>query len=224
MTIAWPSILVPQRASPELRNLTRSGGRVSGGREQRVLGDAGFWAVTVSGIYIRNRAAAMAYRAMIARLREGEDILVPLFDVFVPLGAEASNSAAALVSAATLRATTVTIRSTGIEIVEGSFFSADNRLHVVTEVTSAPPSPPFQNRLVNDEPWNDDQPWTDSYTASGFYTVKITPPLRTNYPAGQPLLFAGVQLRCVIDRTTDGDLDIEPAGIGFADLNFVESN
>ncbi|MBS7543029.1 hypothetical protein [Ancylobacter oerskovii] len=99
-----------------LKGLVSSGGRVADGREQRVQDDVGFW----------NRAQALAYRAMLTRLRTGEEILVKVFDAYGPehTGAAVPPSAS-LTEAAALRATSLNISTFGQMLTDGRPFILD---------------------------------------------------------------------------------------------------
>lgn len=224
MTITtWPAKLVPQRASFNLRNSWKSGGRNVFGREQRVRSDAGFWAITLSGILIHDRATEYAFRALVARLRDGEDVFVPMFGFRALLNsADTDDSACELTDAADLRATTINITSSGVQLLAGGMIGIFGRLHQITEITTAPSAPPFENMIANDSPWRDGVPFVDAVSASANYVVKILPPLRSDYSAGQTVKTSGLTVRCVLESGGDGDLEMQPGGIAYPTLTFVE--
>ncbi|WP_210169322.1 hypothetical protein, partial [Bosea sp. Root381] len=53
--ITWNSALRARAGEPVLRNLAATGGRSPTGREQRVIGDAGFWHVPLTGLVVNTR-------------------------------------------------------------------------------------------------------------------------------------------------------------------------
>lgn len=223
MTVSWDSVLLPQRCSPEIMGMIASGGRSGTGREQRSLSDAGFWQITISGINVRNGQQAAAYRAMAARLRLGEDIILPIFDKYKPVGSWSSASSAALATNAALRSTQVVLSVSGIDLRPGHYFSLGDRLHLITELVAVTGTAPLENMIANDSPWSDHQPWSDAVSATANYTVKIAPPLRADYSAGDVAQFRYPIVRCVIKDPSDGNLDLELARFGSPSLTFIES-
>lgn len=223
MTITWNPVLRARAGEPVLRNLATTGGRSSTGREQRVIGDAGFWVVPMRSIVVNTRDKAAAYRSMVARLRQGEDILVPVCDLYTPRGARSSAAAVTMTADAALRSTQIGLTCVEVDIQAGHHFTIGDRLHLVTEIVSGPVSPPFLNAVATDTPFRDDEPWTDAVTGSSAYVVKITPPLRAAATAGQSASFRDLRLRCVLQDLGDGDLDLDLGRFGTPSLTFIES-
>lgn len=197
MTITWPDVLVPKRCTPSLRNFAASGGRTVTGREQRVYSDAGFWTVRHDEIVVKDYATATAYRALLARLRQGEDVDLPIFDMHLP--SDVSSGDLELSGAHALRSTTLSIASTGPTVAAGSYLSINSWLYQVTEVTSAPGG-----------------------GGAGAYTVKILPPTRQAHPDTKNVKPLALVCRCVLDELNSGDLDQDLTGIAFPSLSFVE--
>lgn len=223
MTITWNPILRARACEPVLRNLAATGGRSPTGREQRVFGDAGFWVVPMRNIVVNTREKAAAYRAMAARLRQGEDILVPVCDLYTARGARSPAAAITVASSAALRATQIGLTCTEVDIQPGHYFTIGDRLHLVTEIVSGPSAAPFINPVATDTPFRDDEPWADAVAASAAYTVKIIPPLRAAVAAGQAASFSNLYLRCVLQDLNDGDLDLDLGRFGSPSLPFIES-
>ena len=224
MTILqWPDVLKARVWDPHLRNLAVSGGRTLTGREQRVFGDAGLWVIRVSDVVVRNREQAAAYRALIARLRAGEDILLPVRDLYQPLGVRSPDAAVKLKNAAPLRATQVDLNVAGVAVEAGHHLTIGDRLHLVTEVVTGPAVPPLLNQLVSGAPWSDALPWSDAVDGSADYAVRLLPPLRSDQPAGVTCSFRNLRLRCVLQELADGDLDLDLGRLGRPNLNFIES-
>lgn len=223
MTVTWPSVLEARSWNAHLRNMMASGGRTPTGRDQRVYSDAGFWEISISGIRIHNRAEAAAYRALIARLRAGEDILLPLRDAYEAIGSRAANAVASLWVDALLRATTVTLKVAGVEVHAGHHLTIGDRLYLIAEVVSGPSSPPLLNQLVSDSAWSDALPWSDAVADASIYTLKILPPLRADLDAGEPARFRDMLVRCVLKDPADGDLDLDLGRLGTPSLTFIES-
>lgn len=224
MTIeTWPAGLKARIWDPHLRNLAASGGTTPTGRTQRVFGDAGLWEIRVSDIVVRDRQQAAAYRALIARLRTGEDILLPVREFYGPVGGRLANASVALTANTPLRATEVALTVAGVDVVEGAHFTVGDRLHLVTRVVSGPSAPPLLNQLVSDSPWSDDVPWVDAVAGASIYTVKILPPVRFDLSAGEPVRFRDLLVRCVLKDVADGDLDLDLGRFGRPSLTFIES-
>ena len=224
MTITvWPDVLKARIWDPHLRNLAASGGTSSTGRTQRVFGDAGLWEIKVSNIAVNTRERAAAYRALLARLRTGEDILLPVRDLYSAVGSNLSDASVTLTANAALRATQVGLTTTGVDIDPGYHFTIGGRLHLVTEVVSGPSEPPLLNQVVTDSPWSDDVPWVDAASGASAYTVKILPPLRAALTAGSPARFRNLSVRCVLKDVADGDLDLDLGRFGTPSLTFIES-
>ncbi len=224
MTIeAWPDVLKARIWDPHLRNLAAAGGMTPTGRTQRVFSDAGLWEIKISNIVVRNRQHAAAFRALIARLRAGEDILLPVRDCYPPIGNRISNAAASFVGGAALRATQVTLNIAGVAVEAGHHLSVGDRLHLVTEVVSGPSMPPLLNQLVSRSPWSSSVPWSNAVAGSADYALKILPPLRAAQGSGVAARFRDLRLRCVLKDTADGDLDLDLGRFGAPSLTFIES-
>lgn len=223
MTVTWPGILKARSCDVHLRNFMRSGGRSLLGTEQRVYSDAGRVEVGYSGIVVNTREKAAAYRAMVARLRAGEDIMLAIHDVYRPLGSHSPGALVTLSADAALRATQLWILSTGVAIAPGHHVTIGDRVHIVTEVVSGPASPPLLNQIVCDATWTDSEPWTDAVDGSAGYSVKIMPPLRAAHAAGTVVECEALALRAVLKDQDDGDLILDLGRFGSPNLTFVES-
>lgn len=224
MTIAnWPSVLKARTWDPHLRNLANSGGVSPTGRQQRVFGDAGFWEVRIGNIAVRDCATAAAYRSLLARLRSGEDILLPVRDCYQPSGSRLAGATAALTANTELRSTQISLTVSGVDIEAGHHMTIGERLYLVTEVVSGPAAPPVLNQLVSDSPWSDGLPWTDAVSGASTYTLKILPPLRADLVAGEPGRFRDLLVRCVLKDPLDGDADLDLGRFGSPSLTFIES-
>lgn len=223
MAITWPSVLVPQRAEAEVVSAAASGGRTGNGQRQLVFSDAGYWQIRLSGIVIRNRAQVNAYRALLARIRQGESVAVPTFDRWWPLGADAATSEVTLTADVLTRETEIDVASSGIAIEAGSRFSIVNRLHEVTEIVSGPGNPPLESAVALDQPFWDVEPWSDDVDISKNYTLKISPPLRFDYSTGQTLNFFNTRCNCIPENMRDGSLDLDAGLVGSPSITFIES-
>lgn len=224
MTITtWPAVLKARSWNAHLRNLSASGGTTPTGRTQRVFGDAGLWEVAVSGLAIRDRGQAQAYRALIARLRAGEDILLPVRDCYQPIGSRMTAASVSLSGGHALRATSLALTVSGIDLVAGTHLTIGDRLHLVTAVAPPPAGPPLLDQVSTDAPWSDEVPWSDDVAASGAYQVNILPPLRADQPDGTLVRVRDLALRCVLKDVNDGDLDLDLGRFGSPSLTFIES-
>lgn len=222
MVFPWPGVLKARVRDAHPRNGFRSGGRSLSGIEQRVLSDASYWEVAVAGIKISRAEEALAYRAMIARLRDGEAMTMRLCDAYRPLGSGAIGAAVTVSANAALRATQVALNVTGADLKAGHYFSIGERLHQVKEVVSGPAAPPFLNQVATDSPWDDRIPWSDAVAGTSAYTVKIVPPLRAAAPAGAAASLSDLVLRCVLRDAADGDLELDLGRLGSPSLTLVE--
>lgn len=222
MTIpAWPDALKMLRCSPNLRNAAAGGGRNIFGGEQAVISDAGVWEIKVECL-VNSLASSTAYRALIARLRQKEDILLTIMNRFPPHGAWMDASSAELAADAALRATQISVDVTGIDVQAGAWLTIDNALYTVTSVVSGPGSPPLINPVANDTQFFD-EPWVDAADAEATYALKILPPLRNAAASGTVVALRDLVVRCVLKDLDDGDLDMEGGRTGRPSLTFIES-
>ena len=223
MTITWPSALVPQGVDPELRNFRKGGPRSGTGRRQDVYSDAGFWTIDMT-LWVRNRRTAFAYRSLIARLRQGEEVDVPIFDKYLVLGATNNSATASLASDAALRATELDLTVSGMDIQAGAHFTLQTRLYRITEVLDGPADPPIENPIATGSPWPEEgYPWTTDVSVSADYTVKVLPPLRSQAIAGAVTHFKDQTCRCTLHEPNSGDLDLDNGRFGEPSLRFIES-
>lgn len=225
MTITWDPTLRARAGEPVLRNAAATGGRSSTGREQRVIGDAGFWHVPLTGLVINTREKAAAYRATLARLRHGEDMIFSLCQLYVLPGAREPGATATLASAGALRDSRVNLFLTGMEAKAGYYFTVGDRLHLISEVHAAPGQDPDGGPWLpgSVSPWADaEQPWIEARPDAS-WSVKIVPPLRSVVAAGVAVSFANLLLRCVVQDLGDGDLSLDLARFGSPSLTLVES-
>ena len=222
MTIlVWPEVLVPRQCHVEIRNAARSGGVALNGQEQRVFSGAARWEITLAEIPIHTRQQVDAYRALIGRLRNGEDINVKVFDVWRP--ANFGGDTGALTADAALRATALQLDGVGIDVNAGSHFSLGDRyLHRIIEETGEVSAwVGVLASILGEDVWSDEAVWVDDPNIS--LGIKITPPLRTAMTSGAVVQFNDLVCRCVLKDVDDGDLDLAMGRIGFATLTFVES-
>jgi hypothetical protein len=222
MTINWPASLKARSMNPHPRGLSRSGGRSINGSEQRVASDAGYWALTVSGMVIRSRETAAAYRSLIARLRMSEPVIVPVCDLYRPVGSGLGSSEIWVASNAALRATTLALAVSGIDVQAGHHLTIDGRLYLITEVIYGPTIAPLENRLVLDEPWADNVPWTDAASAAATYQVKVFPPMRAAVASGTAVSFRNLTMIARLEDMASGDLDLDLGRFGTPSLSLIE--
>lgn len=219
MAIVFDDDLKPQACNAELRNFHKSGGRTATGREQRVFGDAGFWEISYRSIPMRGRRdRVLAYRAMIARLRQGEEIVARVFDLFRCKGQEPLRIA----SAAAMRATSITIEGIDADLLPGHHFTIGNRLHRVTEVTAqSEKATGVVTGTYTGEAWTDADIWVDEPAVSS--TVKFLPPLRSAVAADALVEFDDLKCLCVLKDMSDGDLDLDLGRFGSPSFTLIES-
>jgi hypothetical protein len=222
MTIAAvPAVLTTRVSKPELRNFSKGGVPTETGRMQRTFSDAGFVEVVVTFPRIRPGAEANAYKAMVARLRSGEDILLDFCNPDRPPSADESTATAELTAAVDLRETTISITVDAIIIGEGNWFSIGDRAHMITRIVSAPEDPQGLGPLERDSPLNDPDPLLYSGATEGAYTVEVLPPMRDDYDASEPVKFDDLAIRVVMKDPREGDLDRDGRR-GSAAITFIE--
>ncbi|GLK86696.1 hypothetical protein [Ancylobacter defluvii] len=218
----WSAHLTPRNSFFELKGLVSSGGRVADGREQRVQDDVGFWRVSYS-FAIRNRAQALAYRALLTRLRAGENIVAKVFDAYgVTVTNTAATPSASVAVDAELRATTLNMWTMGLDLEPGISFSIGNRLHRITEIVARTAG--SVGTWSDAGTWNDAGRWMDApaATADG-WEIRFMPPLREVIDAGTVVDFINLQCLCVIENVTDGDMDLELGFFGDPTLPLIET-
>lgn len=222
MTInPWPAALRLLECRAELRNFAKSGGVTGTGRQQRVFSDAGYWEITVR-LLVRNRDHANAYKAMIARLRTGEDILVKVQDLARPMGAAEPFGTVQFGSAVALRATTATINTNGVVLQAGNHFSVAGQLYRITEIVSGPATPPTLSPWQSFAPWRQQTPWENGEDPTGSYEVKFLPPARQAFASGANLITKAMTLKCVMKDLAEGDMELAVARLGEPTITFIE--
>lgn len=219
--LAWPAGLNFRSVAPELAGMTIGGGRALSGTEQRTLRHPGFWQVRVAGIAVNTAARAKAYRVLIARLRAGDTVDVPVPDPYRPVGGGLAG-AAVTASAASAGATTLAVTVSGPDVDPGHYVSIAGRLHLVTEVTSGTGIGTF-NQLVTGSPWDDAVPWVDAPTVAAATTLRLLPPLRAAVSSGAALTFDRPVITCRLASPDTGALTLDVLRFGSADLDLVEA-
>ncbi len=225
MTIAaWPAVLKPRNCSPpELRNAARGGGQSFTGVEQRVFSDAGRWEITYE-VPVSTRAQQLAWRAMVARLRSGEDILLTIFDKFRPAGVPGGAWGAAVSTDAALRATTVHLVTVNVRVEAGVHFSIGQRLYRVVSVVAQTPATSISDWLTSDSPWSDSGVWVDDASSGGAaYEVKILPPLRAEADSGTAVEFEDLVCLCTLADASGGDLSLDLGRFATPSITFAEA-
>lgn len=220
--ITWPASLRARSMNPHPRSRVTSGGRSLAGIEQRVASDAGYWALSIDGIRVNTRERAADYRWLIARLRAGDDVVVPVCDLYKPVGARGGATTVTLGADAALRATMLQLVAAGVDIGVGHHLSIAGRLYMVDGVTAGPSEALLINPIATDTAFLD-QPWSDAVAGSVSYTVSIFPPLRASAAAGAPATFKDLTMVCRLDDMASGDLDLDLGRFGNPGLALVES-
>lgn len=190
----------------ELRNAARSGGVSLSGQEQRVLSLAMRWEATYE-FTIHSTEQANAWRALIARLRQGEDVLATIYDMHKP--GNFGGDTATLAVAAALRATSLQLEGSDVQIDAGQHISLGNdRLHLVTNVTAETEANVGLVLAVSgDAAWSDAGTWIDDPFVTT--TITITPPTRAAYALGATVQLNVLKLRSVLKDINGGDLGLD---------------
>lgn len=220
--IAWPSALRARSMNPHPRSRVVSGGRSLAGIEQRVASDAGYWSLSIDGIRVNTRERAAAYRWLISRLRADDEVVVPVCDVYKPVGARGTASSITLSSSAALRATTLALTVSGVDIEVGHYFSIANKLYMIDAILSGPTDSLLINPIATDTNFLD-EPWTDSVSGSVAYSVSIFPPLRSSASSGAAVTFNNLAMTCRLDDISSGDLELDLGRFGSPSLSLVEA-
>lgn len=223
MAVTWPTALVPRRCDPELRNFVRSGGRSMTGREQRVYSDAGFWEVTLTGIRINTPEKVRMWRALIARLRQGESIALKVFDRSAAQGARHERAVAFVAAAAPPRSTSISLAVGGMEVDAGSYFTIADRFYQVTQVASGGESDDFFSFLDDGEPWQDNLAWSDAAPQARSVVLNFLPPLRLAAVPGDAVEFSDLTMLGELASVSDGDLSLDLLRLGTASLTIRET-
>ena len=218
MTVEWPiKTLRPQKVAINATPLSVSGPVSVTGRSQAVASDAGFWRISLGGLWVSDATKALCFRA-IAGLLEGRinPILIPfypyersmqptsgastLYDT-VPHsdgstfsdGSKYQGGSISVVAAAavSIRSTTITVtQAYGGTLQAGQHFSIGERLYRIKSVSGT--------------------------------TLTFWPPLREAVAAGARLEFDRPVCRCKLASDTEMNLEIENYYMGTPTVNFVE--
>lgn len=206
MAFAWPLALVPRRCDPNLRNFVKHGAANSSGRRQSVFSDAGFWEVSYE-LPLNTPERVRAWRGTLARLRQGEEVDMPVWDKAAPRGAVSKDEDGdvTMASAADARAVQIVLRLAGAEIDGGTYFSIGPRFHMVSEVVSNGPTSVFDIPTNDNVFWDDMIPWTDADPGMRDVTVKIMPPLRFAVASGAGVRLSNCVMRGELADPNDGE-------------------
>lgn len=160
-----------------------------------------------------------------ARLRQGEEVIFPLCQIYLADGARNAASSATIAGSHPLRSSKLAIFSDGIALEPGYYFSlGGERLHLITDVTP-PGEDPVGGPWVDDgtSPWASSQsPWAPGRPA-GSWLVSIVPPIRATVVDGSIVDFKNLRLRCVPQEISDGDLQLDLGRFGSPNLTLIES-
>lgn len=222
MAITWPAILMPSGGhDPELRNGVKGGPPTRSGRRQRVFSDAGFWEYTPE-IPIKSAEQARAWRALRARLRQGEEVNVRVYDRNGPPGFYGSTAAVTVTGLHAARSTSLTLNVVGIELQDGTYFSIGDRLYEIVDVTTGggAPSNPFSTPGAR---WDDARVgYAGTVGASEATTVQIVPPLRAAAANATALSFSDLMFKAVLADPGGGDTPLDRGRYGVASATFRE--
>lgn len=220
--IPWPNVLHYRSISPELTGVTVTGGRSMSGIEQRTLRHPGYWRIRVDGIVINTADRARAYRALVARLRAGETVDVPIADPYRADRSTEPSRSAKVATLAAAGATSLILSIVGYDVDQGNYASISGRLHLITDITSGTGDGLF-NQLVTDFPWDDSIPWVDEPVAITTTTASILPPLRAAAAVDAAVEFARPVVTCRLASPDSGDVTLDMLRFGVASLDLVEN-
>lgn len=161
------------------------------------------------------------WRAMVARLRQGEEIRLRWRDPNAPAGVR-SGATVTFDGAHDLGATEIDLHVTGLALSRGTFFSISNRLYEVTEIVSGAPiaTNPFSTPGAV---WDDRRIWgSGTPGAVTATTVKILPPLRDDIADEAVASVDWLRLLAELDDINSGDLDLDFDKFGTATIAFNE--
>lgn len=218
--MAFEMPTLPARSvNATLRNVWVTGGSSLSGREQRVYRDAGFWEIKLDGVLIRRAADAWAYDAMLARLRTGEAMIVPLCRLYKP--AFSYPFAAYLTAAVAVRQSVVNVTVAEETLVAGQKFSIGDRLHQIIEVVSVTARPGGLARPASgSHAWSDADFWRDE--AFNDHALRIIPPIRQVAAAEAAVEFSDLRATVVLAAADGGDVSLDLSRFGSASLTLVE--
>jgi len=212
MTVTWPTSLVPRNAAVTLSSFTKSGGRTSTGREQRVMSDAGFWRISYT-VPIRTPQQVRDWNSMLDRLRSGEDIDVKVCGGEAPQGIDVTSTASLTVAAAR-RATRLTFE-TALILKAGHYFNRGSQMYRINRIVSTTGF--YQAAEAG-------LPTTDAVAQDvATYEVDIMPPLRASLAVTAQLRFKDIVCLCVPADMNTGDLDLDLGRFADPTISFIEA-
>lgn len=226
MVIAWDDRIVPRLiGGPELRGLTKSGGRSNTGDEQRSFFGPGRWEIRYE-VPIHTREKVLAWRPMVDRLRAGESILLKIFDVHRARIADPGNASFTVAAVVGAGATSLQVEGQGIAIEPGVHFSIGSRLYRINRISVADTTDDFEGSLAqillsDDLRWSDTALWPDDAGAPR-QQLHFLPPLRSAAAAGAALDFANLVCLCVPADPNDGDLSLDLGRFATPSITFRE--
>lgn len=221
MTAPYPAVLgTPIKFNPELRSLSISGGITLSGAERRVIHGAPRWEFSVQ-LALRTSAQILAYRAWITRLRQGENVMLPVYDKQRASNFGTPNGTS--VGAAVKGAVVINAEILGtVSVSLGHRFSIGNNLYQILDNTPGGAGAPLGTILAitGGETWDDTDIWVDNLDFD--LGLVISPPLRAAVSAGSTLNFNDLKCRCILKNVDEGDFDPQAMKTGVVSLTFVE--
>lgn len=214
-----PTILVARPVLAELRNFVKRGPATTTGRRQSVFSDAGSWAVSMT-VPLYTPDMIREWRAMIARLRQGEEIRLRWRDPSAPAGARGGATVTAS-GAHALGATELDLAVSGVALTRGTLISVADRLYEITEIVSGAPiaTNPFSTPGAI---WGERRVWGSGTPGAPIATtVKILPPLRSALADEAAVSVDWLQLSAELDEMNSGDLDFDRLGVASIAFNEI---
>lgn len=225
MAFPWPDILKPRTISHDIRNAAKSGGQGLEGGEQRVFSPgAARWVITYDQIGVYDRPRALAWWALVDRLRSGEEVVAKVYNLWRAKGADGAEPEATADGAYAAGVVEMDISTSGLTLEPGVMFSAGERLYRISRIVSETASLSLVDIILSDDKvWSESAVWTEDGTGGTAYTVRFLPPLRQSVADGAALDFVNLKCLCVLDDLASGNLSLDLGRIGAPSLALREA-
>lgn len=225
MSIAWPDILKPRTISHEIRNAAKSGGQGLEGGEQRVFSPgAARWVITYDQIAVYDRPRALAWWAMVDRLRSGEEVVATVYNLWRATGATGPEPAATADGAYAAGVVEMDISASGLTLEPGVMFSIGERLYRISRIVDEVASLSLVDIILSEgRVWSDSAEWLEDGTGGTLYSVRFLPPLRQSVADGATIDFTDLKCLCVLDDLASGNLSLDLGKFGSPSLALREA-
>jgi hypothetical protein len=217
MVFTLPTILIPRDLQFSVKNEADAGPKNRRGRQQRVFSDAGYLELVLADMPLSTPEHVRQYRSMLAKLRQGEEVIVDTFDMNKPDLAEDPTAEITLIGDHDVYTSTLAVTIEVVELDEGSVISDGEHSYMVLGVQEGSGD---DNWISGPGPWDDTEFWDDGGVSS---LIRIAPPTRLDYDDGKIFYATGLRFRGYLADLSQGEVSLSFGRWGHGTLTITES-